>query len=123
MSIRVLLAEDHKINRMMALGLLRSIGLNVEAAFDGADAVAMQLAEKFDCILMDLQMPNLDGFEATRVIRASGDTTPIIALSSTITAEDKAKMLDVGMNGMLTKPIDIEALKSALGNFVADYTV
>ena len=70
----------------------------------------MQLAEKFDCILMDLQMPNLDGFEATRVIRASGDTTPIIALSSTITAEDKAKMLDVGMNGMLTKPIDVAAL-------------
>ncbi len=123
MSIRVLLAEDHKINRMMALGLLKSIGLNVEAAFDGADAVAMQLAEKFDCILMDLQMPNLDGFEATRVIRASGDTTPIIALSSTITPEDKAKMLDVGMNGMLTKPIDIEALKSALGDFVADYRV
>ncbi len=123
MSIRVLLAEDHKINRMMALGLLRSIGLNAEAAFDGADAVAMQLAEKFDCILMDLQMPNLDGFEATRVIRASGDTTPIIALSSTITAEDKAKMLDVGMNGMLTKPIDVAALKSTLGTLVDNYNV
>jgi len=123
MSIRVLLAEDHKINRMMALGLLRSIGLNAEAAFDGADAVAMQLAEKFDCILMDLQMPNLDGFEATRVIRASGDTTPIIALSSTITAEDKVKMLDAGMNGMLTKPIDVAALKSTLGTLVDNYNV
>lgn len=117
---RVLLAEDNPVNRMVAAGLLRKLGLDVSLASNGREAVAQQLAGGFDIILMDCQMPDMDGYEATARLRAAGvDRTPIIALTASVLPEDRERCLAAGMNDHLAKPVSGVALHDVLARWLS----
>lgn len=114
---RILLAEDNELNREIAQTLLEMNGFTVECAADGRQAVDRYFAVEpgeFEAILMDIRMPVMDGLEATRLIRTSGRqdarTVPIIALSANAFDEDTKKSIASGMNGHLSKPIQVETL-------------
>jgi PAS domain S-box-containing protein len=120
LSGRVLLVEDEPINREIGCELLELIGLTVVSAENGALAVDRIKAEKFDLVLMDVQMPVLDGLAATRQIRALPDhaTLPIIALTANAFAEDRIRCLKAGMNDFLTKPVEPERLYKLLADYL-----
>nr|WP_186329886.1 response regulator [Variovorax boronicumulans] len=112
---RILLAEDNPVNREVAQDLLQLVGLVVETAWDGGRAVEMALSRSYDLILMDVQMPVMDGTEATRAIRQrDGEGTPIIAMTANAFAEDRQACLDAGMNDHVGKPVDPETLYAKL---------
>jgi len=115
---RILLVEDNEINQEIAVELLELVGVQVDVAANGQEAVDRFLKQDFDLILMDIQMPVMDGMEATRAIRASGaaraETVPILAMTAHGMDSDREKSLQVGMNDHLTKPIDPKRLYSAL---------
>jgi signal transduction histidine kinase/ActR/RegA family two-component response regulator len=104
---RILLAEDEPINAEITRALLESVDLTVETAVTGREAVEKAVSTAPALILMDMQMPELDGTDATRAIRAlpDMDRLPIIAMTANAFAEDRALCLDAGMNGFLTKPV------------------
>src|SRR3989338_5299193 len=112
--ISILLAEDNIVNQKIAVKLLEKKGWLVKAVDDGQKVLDLLAKENFDVILMDAQMPVLDGFETTRKIRdaekKTGRRIPIIALTARAMNEDKKKCLDVGMDGYVPKPIDRENL-------------
>ena len=112
----VLLVEDEPVNREITRELLECVGLQVDAAGDGADAVARAAQRPFDLVLIDVQMPNVDGLEATRRIRAlpQGATMPIIALTANAFADDRARCIAAGMNDFVAKPIRADELFSTL---------
>lgn len=112
--LRILLAEDNPINQRVALMTLRRFGHEVDLVQNGELAVAAALKREYDIILMDLQMPELDGLEATRLLRARGYAKPIIALTATVMAEDRTACLDAGMNDFLAKPFKLEDLGALL---------
>ncbi|MFN3295159.1 ATP-binding protein, partial [Caldimonas sp.] len=115
--LRVLLAEDNPLNRELAVALLERAGARVTAVDNGAQAVTEVQRRKFDVVLMDVQMPEMDGFEATRRIRAlPGDAArlPIVAMTANAMSGDRERSLAVGMNDHLTKPIDTTALRHTL---------
>jgi len=112
---RVLLAEDHPVNREVSAELLKGCGLEVAFAEHGEEAVAMALVSRYDLILMDMQMPVMDGLTATRRLRASLDTpVPIIAMTANAFSEDRAACLAAGMNDHLAKPVVPERLYELL---------
>jgi len=115
---RILLAEDNEINQEIAIELLEHAGVEVEVASNGQEAVELFLKKDFDLILMDIQMPLMDGVDATRAIRESGkagaDTVPILAMTAHAMSSDREKSLHAGMNDHLTKPIDPQLLYAAL---------
>jgi CheY-like chemotaxis protein len=113
---RVLVVDDEPINREVAQMQLEAAGLLVDQAADGAEAVAMVQATGYTAILMDMQMPVLDGLEATRRIRRDSErmSTPIIAMTANAFAEDKARCLGAGMNDFLAKPFMPEELFATL---------
>ncbi|HEY2828111.1 MAG TPA: response regulator [Pirellulales bacterium] len=110
--LQVLLAEDMRANQMLVLYALKQRGHQVDVAADGREAVDRAAVCTYDVILMDVQMPLLDGFQATAAIRAqpSGSRIPIIALTAHAMAGDQQRCLDAGMNGYLAKPLDIDQL-------------
>jgi hypothetical protein len=112
----ILLAEDDPVNREIALALLEDVGLVVDVAQDGNEAVTLAGQKRYDLILMDMQMPNLNGLEATRQIRAlsGGESIPIIAMTANAFMEDKARCFAAGMNDFTTKPVDPDKLFETL---------
>ena len=114
--IRVLLAEDNPINQEVALDLLQEAGLAADLAHDGNEAVAMAQRTAYDLILMDVQMPGMNGLDATRAIRKlpGRETTPILAMTASAFAEDREACLAAGVNDHVGKPVDPGALFAAM---------
>jgi two-component system sensor histidine kinase/response regulator len=113
---RILVVDDEPVNREIAQMLLEDIGVQVETAADGGQAVALARQTEYQAIFMDMLMPRVDGLEATRQIRqmALNRTTPIVAVTANAFVEDKARCLAAGMNAFLIKPFAPEALYSIL---------
>jgi ABC-type amino acid transport substrate-binding protein/CheY-like chemotaxis protein len=120
----ILLVEDNVINQEFATILLSDNDLKVDIANDGLEVLKMIQEKKYDCILMDIQMPNMDGIEATKRIRAMGKgdsyfkEVPIIAMTAHAMSGDMEKSLEAGMNDHITKPIDPNKLFKALLKFI-----
>jgi len=115
----VLLVEDNKINQMVAVGMLEYLGINVDVADNGKEAVRMfDEYQGYNLILMDIHMPIMDGYEASKLIRKNNKTIPIIALSAAVMQEDLQKSKEAGMNAHLAKPIDQQELIDTLAKFI-----
>ena len=113
---RVLLAEDNAVNQEVAIALLNSVGLKVDVANDGVEAVEMARAFDYALILMDVQMPSMDGLDATRAIRLSAvrRNLPILAMTANAFAEERQRCLEAGMNDHVAKPVVAEQLFATL---------
>ena len=119
---RVLVAEDNAINRMLVETLLEAAGYQVDLAEDGREAVRIAAGGGHDLILMDIQMPELDGIEATRSIRALGGAcarVPVVALTAHAMAGDRGVFLQAGMNDHITKPIDTAILLATIARWIS----
>jgi len=119
LNLRVLLVEDSQVNREVAVGMLESLGCNVACAHDGSVGVEQALSWAFDLILMDCQMPLMDGFEATRRIRSKEASIgrqpmPIIALTANALQGDRERCLKAGMNDFISKPFTMKKLRQVL---------
>jgi CheY-like chemotaxis protein len=121
---RVLLVEDNAVNRELAVDLLEDVGLAVEVAEDGAQAVRKAREGAYALILMDMQMPEMDGLDATRAIRAlpACGQVPIIALTANAFSEDRAACEQAGMSDFLVKPVSPRALWAAVGKWLGPLT-
>ncbi|WP_420265894.1 response regulator [Candidatus Magnetominusculus dajiuhuensis] len=117
---RVLLVEDNDINRQVATELLEAKGFSVETAVNGAEAVAAVSANTYHAVLMDIQMPVMDGYEATRAIRAKKEfrDIPIIAMTANVLSGDSEKCIAAGMNDHIGKPFEPAALYSTLVRWI-----
>ena len=117
---QLLVVEDNTINRQIAEELLRAVGMEVESVENGAEALERLKEKSFDLVFMDLQMPVMDGFEATRQIRADDRLAglPIVAMTAHAMAEERERCLNAGMNDHVAKPIEIERLHAALVRWV-----
>jgi signal transduction histidine kinase/CheY-like chemotaxis protein/HAMP domain-containing protein len=112
--LRVLVAEDNPVNQLVTTEILKHQGVEVTLAENGVEAVRLVAEFSFDAILMDVQMPEMDGLEATRRIRASGSKVPIIAATASAIATEVVRYGEAGMDGVALKPFDVEALLRTL---------
>jgi signal transduction histidine kinase/ActR/RegA family two-component response regulator len=120
--LSILVAEDHRVNQVLVTRLLEKEGYAVSVAHNGREAFEARQAQDFDIILMDVQMPEMDGLEATAAIRAwearHGGSIPILALTANAMQGDGEKCLEAGMNGYLSKPVRIQELKAKVFELV-----
>jgi PAS domain S-box-containing protein len=117
--VRILLAEDNITNQIVALGILKALGLKADAVANGAEAVKALETLPYDLVLMDVQMPGMDGLEATRHIRDPHSAIlnhriPIIAMTAHAMQSDRERCLEAGMNDYVPKPVEVSALVAAL---------
>jgi CheY-like chemotaxis protein len=120
----VLLAEDNLVNQKVALALLHKLGVETEVVANGQEAVAALQQQAFDLILMDCQMPVLDGFETTRLLRAGAAgqhnrAVPIVALTAHALQGDRERCLAAGMDDYLVKPLQPRQLAATIGAHLA----
>ncbi|MGJ8694595.1 MAG: response regulator, partial [Thalassotalea sp.] len=115
----ILLVEDNKINQIIATRLLESLGLQVDVAEDGCEAITMINQKQYPVVLMDIQMPKMDGMETTIELRKTFDSAQlkIIALTANVTAEEVDYYTSIGMNGHLGKPYEIDRIREILMNY------
>lgn len=118
---RILVAEDEPANQGLFRELLKDVNLDVTIAKDGAQAVELATEQCFDIVLMDMQMPRLDGLEATQQIRAkpNGANVPILAMTGNAFAEDRERCITAGMSDFLAKPVLADALYTAIATWLA----
>jgi CheY-like chemotaxis protein len=121
--LRILLAEDSLVNQKLAAGLLEKLGHTVVVANHGREAIAAWESDDFDLVLMDVQMPEMDGFEATAAIRAkesrTGSHVPIIAMTAHALKGDRERCLKAGMDDYVAKPIRAQQLFDTIETVVA----
>ena len=117
---QILLAEDNRINQLVAVEFLKLVGAKATVAKNGKEAVAKALAPdaNYDAILMDVQMPEMDGMEATKIIREQLKDIPIIAMTAYAMGEEKQQFLEAGMNSHIPKPIDSKLLYKTLEHWI-----
>jgi CheY-like chemotaxis protein len=120
---RVLVVDDNAVNRLVVVEMLKRLGVEIEQAEHGEDALERLAAAPFDLVLMDCLMPRLDGFEATRRWRdreraAARGRLPIVALTANAMAEDRARCLAAGMDDLVGKPIQFTTLTSLLAGYL-----
>ncbi|MCU1356583.1 MAG: hybrid sensor histidine kinase/response regulator [Acidimicrobiales bacterium] len=120
---RILLAEDNKINQVVAVGTLKKLGYEVDIVEGGGEAVAASISRPYDAILMDVMMPGVDGYQATAQIRSienarGGAHVPIIGLSARAMDGDREIALAAGMNDYLTKPLRTLAVQESLERWI-----
>jgi signal transduction histidine kinase/CheY-like chemotaxis protein len=121
-ALRILLAEDNAVNQKLALALLTKQGHEVAIANNGRDALELCRSRAFDLVLMDIQMPEMDGFQATAAIRASGANVKIIAMTAHAMQGDEQACLDAGMDGYISKPVSPEKLREAIEKVCVTYS-
>jgi PAS domain S-box-containing protein len=114
-----LIAEDNELNRMVATRFLEAAGIVVACAVNGLEAVQMAADKDYDFILMDIQMPEMDGYEAARRIRSSGSRVPIIAMTAHAFSGEREKCIAAGMDSYLTKPVRRELLHSRIAELIS----
>lgn len=112
--MRVLAVEDNPINRVILAEQLQTLGCEVDLAQDGAEALQRCREQAFDLVVTDINMPRMDGHALTRQLRDEGNTVPVIGASANATAEERERYLASGMQGYLSKPIDIARLRKAI---------
>jgi signal transduction histidine kinase/CheY-like chemotaxis protein len=122
--LRILAAEDNKTNQLLLTAMLEPLGVDLRITVDGAEAVEAFAAEAYDVVLMDVQMPVMNGVDATRAIRAleaarGAGATPILALSANVMRHQIEEYLAAGMNGFVAKPIEMAALVAAIEQALA----
>jgi len=112
--LEVLVVDDNAVNRTVAVGLLSRLGCPVDKAASGREAVEAIDRRRYDLVLMDVHMPEMDGLEATRLIRerAGGRAIRIVAMTADAGRETRDRCLAAGMDDLLTKPVDVKALKA-----------
>jgi signal transduction histidine kinase/DNA-binding response OmpR family regulator len=118
-SARLLVAEDNLVNQKVAVGLLRKLGYSCEVVSTGFEVLRALESRTFDLVLMDCQMPECDGYEATRRIRELGLRVPIVAMTANAMSGDRERCLEAGMDDFLTKPVSPAALKDALEKWIS----
>ena len=117
---RVLLAEDNSVNQLITLAMLRPLNLTIETVISGTEAIAAISSATFDLVLMDCHMPEMDGFEATRLIRERFPQLdlPIVALTANAMDADRERCLACGMNDYLSKPFKKEQLLAMISQWL-----
>ncbi|MDP9481674.1 MAG: response regulator, partial [Chloroflexota bacterium] len=118
---RILLAEDNAVNQRIAVKMLEKMGCRVDVAINGRRALDALETTHYDLVLMDCQMPEMDGFEATRALRSregDGHRTPIVAMTANAMAGDRERCLDAGMDGYLAKPVRPDELTAAVSQWL-----
>jgi CheY-like chemotaxis protein len=120
--VRILLAEDNIINQKVAIGLLNNIGYKADVAANGLEVLAALDVRPYDLILMDCQMPELDGYETTQRIRANPESGSmrIIAMTANAMRGESEKCLEAGMDDYLSKPVRLEALRDMLARWMPE---
>jgi CheY-like chemotaxis protein len=123
--VRILVAEDNAINQKVALKLLDRLGYRADAVANGQEAVTATASIPYDLIFMDCQMPEMDGYEATAIIRSKTSETlnseiPIVALTANAMEGDRDRCIAAGMNDYLSKPFNPEALVEILNKWLGD---
>jgi CheY-like chemotaxis protein len=113
-SLRILMAEDNLVNQKVALSMLKKLGYKADVATNGLEVLQALKNKPYDVVLMDVQMPEMDGLEATRRIRGSGLSTRIVAMTAHALEGDKDECLQAGMNEYISKPINMEELRKIL---------
>jgi CheY-like chemotaxis protein len=123
--LRILLAEDDPVNQRVAVAMLRKLGHQAIVVDDGQEALDRLEADTFDVVLMDVQMPRLDGYAATQAIRARAAATgaprlPIVAMTAHAIKGDRERCLDADMDDYLSKPIRLAELEATLGRVITN---
>lgn len=108
--MRILLAEDERSMSRALVAILTKNNYSVDAVYDGEEAVSYIMTGDYDCVVLDVMMPKLDGFEVLKKIRAKGSTVPVLMLTARSLVDDKVEGLDLGANDYLTKPFDTKEL-------------
>jgi len=114
----VLVVEDIPVHQLLIKKLLEKMGLQVRIAADGNEAIQKALSKSFDMIFMDIKMPCMNGYEATKALRKQGVTTPIIAVSAYAMKGDEKKCIEAGCDAYIPKPIDRRELLKIIGKYL-----
>lgn len=116
--IEILLTEDKEINQEIFIGILEGSGISIDIASNGKEAVKKSREKDYSLIIMDIEMPIMNGYEASKIIRTENSEVPIIALTSNNSDDDILKTKEVGMNEHLSKPIQVQTLYQTFSRYL-----